>query len=108
MVLPPFPDALEPVWLAFVDLSGTRDRGLATGPITWEEIGAFNRETFAGLSVWQKKLIRRIDTAVLAVMAGVSNPKTQVPVSNAKGVQALFRGLAKRKDKARGDATAAP
>jgi hypothetical protein len=80
---------------------------MAANPITYDEIGAYDRETFAGLSVWAKKLIRRIDDAVLRVVAEEREKEApaksevggnQIPVTNTKGIRAMLRGLAAKKD----------
>lgn len=51
---------------------------MAVGPITWAEIGAYNRETCAALSVWDKKLIRRADDAYEAIRLGLKPKPTNV------------------------------
>lgn len=73
--------------------------GLAGQQITWAEIGAYNRETFAGLSVWQKRLIRRLDDAYEAAASGKSPGK---PTStNVADIRASLRvAIAARKSKA--------
>lgn len=93
--MPAFPQALEHVWLSFMDLAGTRDVGLSLGPITFAEIDAFRRLTQADLSAWDVRLIRRLDTAVRTVMS----PKKggEIPASNGAGVAAMLRGRAEPK-----------
>lgn len=76
--LPPLHPALTHLWTAFVDLQATRDRGMAVGPITWAEINAYDTGTRAGLSIWDKKLIRRADDAYEAVRMGLKPKPTSV------------------------------
>ena len=91
--LPPLPEPLAHVWFAFVDLQATRDRGMAVGPITWAEIGAYDRETCACLSIADKRLIRRCDDAYEAVRLGVKPKPTSVA-----GIKANLRAaIAARK-----------
>lgn len=83
---------------------------MAVGPITYTEIDAYRRLTFADLNVWEIGLIRRIDAAVLAVVAGDTKPRTTktnappepIPVSNTEGIRALFQGLAAKKNAKKG------
>ena len=70
---------------------------MAPGPIGFAEIEAFNRVTLAGLSVWDVRLIRRIDTAVLAVLAGGAAKPTEFAVTDTAGIKSLFRGLASQR-----------
>lgn len=44
--------------------------------ITWLEIGAYDRETGASLSIWDKRLIRRLDDAYEAALHPNSKPPT--------------------------------
>ena len=76
--LPHLPDHLVDVWFAFVDLQATKARGMSVGPITWAEIGAYNRETLSFLSVWEKRLIRKVDDAYEAIRLGVKAKPTSV------------------------------
>lgn len=67
---------------------------MGANPITYAEIEAYCRMTFARPTVWEVKLIRRLDAAVLAVWA--ANQPTgkaaaaEVPVSDTQGVKALL------------------
>lgn len=79
------------MWLAFVDLAGTRDVGMAAGPISYREIEAYQSQTHALLTAWDVQMIRRMDTAVRAVMAGVKPAKTDV-----KSIKASLRGAVAR------------
>lgn len=74
---------------------------MAVGPITWAEIGAYDHETLAFLTAWEKRLIRRCDDAYEAVRLGVKPKPT-----NVAGMKANLRAaIAARKAKdARGDA----
>lgn len=76
-------------------------------PITWSEIEAFNGAALAGLTAWEKHLIRRVDDAVRAVALGECNPSSQISARNGKGVVGMLRGLAARK-KQKGDSVATP
>lgn len=69
---------MQHIWFALVDLQATRERGMAVGPITWTEIGSYNRETHAALTVWDKRLIRRADDAYEAVRLGIKSKPTNV------------------------------
>lgn len=68
---------------------------MAIGPITWTEIGAYDRETLSMLTVWEKRLIRRTDNAFEAVRTGVK-PK---PTSVASMKASLRAAIAARKAK---------
>ncbi|WP_293826008.1 hypothetical protein [uncultured Brevundimonas sp.] len=68
-------------------------------PITWAEIEAFNAAALAGLTAWEKRLIRRIDDAVRAVALGEINPTSQISARDGKGIAGMLRGLAMRKKK---------
>lgn len=76
--LPPLPEPLAHLWLAFVDLQATRDRGMAVGLITWAEMNAYSDGSFSMLSAWDKRLIRRADDAYEAVRMGVKPKPTNV------------------------------
>lgn len=80
----------------------TRDVGFAAGPITYLEIGAFNRETCAGLSAWDKELIRDLDDLARGISAGQIDPATCQPKkTNVAGLKATLRGvIAARKARA--------
>ncbi len=51
---------------------------MAVGPVTWSEINAYAAATFSSLSVWDKRLIRRMDDAYEAVRLGVKPKPTNV------------------------------
>lgn len=76
-------------------------------PITWSEIEAFNGAALAGLTAWEKRLIRRVDDAVRAVALGELSPSSQINARNGKGIAGMLRGLAARK-KQKGDSAARP
>lgn len=84
------------VFNAFVELAGTRQCGMAPNPISFAEIEAFNRSTLAGLTVWEVKLIRRLDVAVMNILNPPKGPKT-VSARDGKGVIALIKSQAKPK-----------
>lgn len=70
---------------------------MTANPITYSEIESFNRLTFAGLGPWEVDLICRIDNAVLAALAGISekaNGEPQiVPFSDAEAIRAFMTRL---------------
>lgn len=100
--LPPFPEALKHVWHCYRRLLATREVGFAVGPITYAEIGAFNRETHAGLSGWDKELIRDLDDLARGISAGQIDPATCKPkTTSVAGLRATLRSaIAARKAKA--------
>lgn len=63
--------------------------------ITWLEIRAYSRETFAPLSAWDKRLIRRIDDAILPILNPAPESST-VSARDGKGVLAMIRGAGAR------------
>lgn len=89
--MPAFPQALEHVWLSFMDLAGTRDVGLSLGPITFAEIDAFRRLTQADLSAWDVKLIRRLDIAV-RIATAPANANQTVDANDGAAVRSLLGG----------------
>lgn len=90
------------MWRAFVDLTGTRQSGMSVGPITFLEIQAYRSATLADLTAWEVGLIRRLDQAALAVVAGNapthqgSEPQTQVDINDRKGVRGLLSSIGER------------
>lgn len=81
---------------------------MAANAITYEELGAYCGEMLRPMSVWEKRLLRRVDDAVLAVWRGQgpkpkagpgAQPDTAIPASNPKGIRALFRDIAALKTK---------
>jgi len=73
---------------------------MGPSPVTYLEIDAYQRLTFAGLTAWQIALIRRLDNALLAVFQRNSakptedEPAAEVPVTDARALKGMFRGLA--------------
>lgn len=69
---------------------------MAANPITWTEINAFSSGCLAGMSVWEKRLIRRIDDAILAIWAAAASgaPANQISVKDPKSIKALLRRFA--------------
>lgn len=68
---------------------------MAVGPITWAEINAYDAGTFAMLTAWDKKLIRKADDAFEAVRLGIKPKPTSVA-----GMKATLRAaIAARKAK---------
>ena len=68
---------------------------MAANPITFAEIEAFKRQTMTDLSVWDVRLIRRLDQAVLPIL----NPAPASNVVSARdgaGVLSIIRGQAAR------------
>lgn len=74
---------------------------MGPNPITWQEIDSYCRQTFAGLTVWEKRLIRRIDD--IAIGKAVEKMKTSakpgrqepepIPITDTAGLKALFSGI---------------
>ena len=89
------PAALSFVWLAFVDLAGTREVGMAMGPISFREIEAYQSQTHAHLTAWEVKLIRRLDAAVRVAMTTTAQPQG-ISLKDTDGLKALFKGMAAR------------
>jgi len=90
---------LERVWSAYRDLAVTRPTGMGPSPVTYQEIEAYQRQTFAGLTAWQVALIRRVDDVILAVISrDTAKPAPGEPQEisgkDAQGVKALLRGMA--------------
>jgi hypothetical protein len=83
---------------------------MGPGPITYQEIEAYRRLTFADLTAWEVSLIRRLDLAALSSAAGQvqqkparpSNEPQPIPVTNTAGIRALFQGLAAKKNAQKG------
>lgn len=101
--LPPFPEAIEYVWEWFLDLSLTRSYSEAgAGPITWQEIGAYNQEALCGMRVWEKHLIRELDdiarTIWNKVKTGDKEPNL-IPATDSAGLKAMFERLAAQQQK---------
>lgn len=69
---------------------------MAIGPITWSEINAYDQGALAMLTVWEKRLIRRADTAFEAVRLGLKPKPTSVASMKAN----LRAAIAARKAKA--------
>lgn len=102
-VLPPLPECLAHVWVAFADLTSTRQIGFGMGPITYQEIWAYQSGTLNRLRAWDVRLIRRIDDAVMAVVAAKTGPEAAraiepnvVPATNVKAVKAMMMDLVAR------------
>jgi hypothetical protein len=102
-VLPPLPECLAHVWVAFADLTSTRQVGFGMGPITYQEIGAYQANALNRLRAWDVRLIRRIDDAVMAVVAAKTGPEAArtiepnvVPATNVKAVKAMMMDLVTR------------
>jgi len=62
--------------------------------ITWAELNAYSAATFAGLSAWEKRLIRRLDDAFEAARPGNAPKK---PASIAETKASLRATIAARK-----------
>jgi hypothetical protein len=76
------------------------------GAITWQEIEAREAGSLDRLRAWDKRLIRRMDVAVRAVIAakadktppapGQPDAPKDIPASNVKAVKAMFVEFAAR------------
>lgn len=97
---PPFPLGFEHVYEDYANLSGTRDVGMAVGPITYLEILAYQAATHAYMSAWEVSVVRRIDTAVRALQAGSSGGSGEpqaIPITDAASIRARLRGMSGKK-----------
>lgn len=72
---------------------------MAVGPITWAEINAYDAATLAGLSAWDKRLIRQIDDASEAIRLGVKPKATSVASMKAEFRAAIAARNAKNAQK---------
>ena len=68
---------------------------MAANPISFSEIEAFKRQTLTPLSVWEVRLLRRIDQAVLPILNPAPESNT-VPARDGKAVLSMIRGQAAR------------
>lgn len=82
---------------------------MGPSPVTYLEIDAYERLTFARLTAWQVALIRRLDDALLAIFArDAAKPvekdaAEEIPATDARALKGLFRGLATRREAKPGD-----
>jgi hypothetical protein len=76
---------------------GTRDRGMATGPITFAEIEAYQRQMLVSLTPWDVMLIRRLDDATQAVKLGITPAPSDARPTDVGGLKSMLRGVAARK-----------
>lgn len=75
---------------------------MASNPLTYSELEAYERKALVRLSAWETDLIMRLDTAVLATWAGsVSAPTTQadreaegIPVTDVASLKVAMRARA--------------
>lgn len=101
------PPELQHLWDIFLDLSNTRTYSHVAHPISWQEIGSYSGQIFP-LTIWEKRLLRRIDDEVLSIINGkvlkrAKENKTKEPerisMKDPEGVKGFFRGLAATKRK---------
>lgn len=75
---------------------------MSANPITFAEIEAFDRLTYAGLGPWEVDLICRLDDAVLTVFAEKAAKKPGeveiVPFEDGEAVKAFMTQLAIRQN----------
>lgn len=65
--MPPFPDALRYLWVAFVRIrSRINGNGMAPARITLPDLDAFNRLSAMHLAPWEVEIIEKLDDALLA------------------------------------------
>lgn len=72
--------------------------------ITWAEINAYSDARFAGLSAWDKLLIRRLDDAYEAARPENAGARPKKPPSIADVKSSLRAAVAARAATAKGDA----
>jgi hypothetical protein len=65
----PLPPECEYLWRWFRDLSGSRTIGFGINPITYLDILAWSRLTGVRPEPWEVRIIRDIDTTLLASKA---------------------------------------
>lgn len=58
-----------------MDLHGTRESLMSVGPITYREIAAYQATSLGALTAWDVRLIRRLDTAVRAILNAKASDK---------------------------------
>jgi hypothetical protein len=92
---PSLPEQLEHIWEDFSELKKTKLAGLAGQQITWVEINAYSDAHPAGLTFWQKRLIRRLDDAYENARHGTSKKPQQSSVADMRAT--LRAALAGRK-----------
>lgn len=87
-----------------MELSTTRQSGMGVGPISYAEIDAYLRLSGDELTIWEVRLIRRLDNAVRAVVGGQTSKAgkpteqdAQIPVTNTSAIGSLMRGLKESK-----------
>jgi len=62
LLVPPFPDVLTYLWVAFRRLGSRRgSSGFAIDPIGWPDIDAFVRHSGVRLAPWEVRLIEELD-----------------------------------------------
>lgn len=89
---------MEPIWQAYTALLGTRQIGMAVGPITYAEIAAYNDLMHAGFGPWDVSVIRRLDAARLRVTPKPDTGDGQISMKDTKAVGSLLRGLKAKKE----------
>lgn len=97
---PPFPLGFEGLYEDYVNLAATRDVSMAVGPITYLEIYAYQATTHASLTAWEVATIRRIDTAIRAILvatSGTSGEAQPIPITDAASLKAKLRGMSGKK-----------
>lgn len=68
--LPPFPDRIAHVWMAFLDLHAGRSYGMhGPNPLSWPDIKAWNDLMREDLKEWEIRAIRALDTVWLQVVS---------------------------------------
>lgn len=80
---------------------------MAANPISFQEIEAYSRLTFAVISPWEVDLLRRVDVAALAAAqkrsarkkSGEPEPKFEAEASDGAAVKALLRGFSSKSRK---------
>lgn len=100
---PEFPNRLDYLWEWFLELNATRQSGMSANPISWSEIEAFSQGLGLTIKPWERRLLRQLDIAVLAVSqnikkskdTGQPQAKMEVEAADGAGVLSLLRGFGK-------------
>jgi hypothetical protein len=65
----PMPEGSEYLFSAWEELHRARSSGMATNPISWQDIDAYGRVIDPPLVPWEARAVRAIDDAYLTAIA---------------------------------------